>query len=251
MNQSSDEGHVAFPSACVGLTAAIIARALSGDDGRKSEPMLRGSDADDLRIALHESSHALAGRLLGSPLGGMTCDAGEGFSGLCWGPSHERRSKFSSHDAPSLCAQIGPSMPAPGENRAAVADIVLHCHTRVVELVAGSVGEALFLPGEPWPADSDRAQERAIGSLVCSSPEAIEAFIDFCVAEAAALLRPQEHILRALTNALLIRRTMDGREIDEIISGAVTAKNRAHEIRRRLDWKRIEQSAARFERDRS
>src|ERR1700681_2253010 len=103
-------------------------------------------------------------------------------------------------------------MPGPGEPRSDVADIFAHCHLRVIELCAGSVAEALFLPGEPWPADSDRAQERALASLISSSPESIESFIDFCVAEAAALLRPQEHIVHALTKELLIRRTMTGTE---------------------------------------
>jgi hypothetical protein len=69
-----------------------------------------------------------------------------------------------------------------------VADICMHVPTRVVELVAGSVAEALFLPGQPWAAVSDRMQERALASLICSSPESIEAFINFCMAEAAALL---------------------------------------------------------------
>jgi hypothetical protein len=41
----------------------------------------------------------------------------------------------------------------------------MRLHIRLVELVAGSVAEAPFLPGEPWPADSDRAQERALASL--------------------------------------------------------------------------------------
>jgi hypothetical protein len=61
-----------------------------------------------------------------------------------------------------------------------VADIVSHCHVRVTELCAGSVGEALFLEGPPWNAADDRKQERALASLVASSPEAAEAFIAFC-----------------------------------------------------------------------
>jgi hypothetical protein len=74
---------------------------------------------------------------------------------------------------------IRPVMPNPGESREAVADVFLHVHSRVIELVAGSVAEALFLPGDPWPADSDRAHERALASLICMSPESIEAFIDY------------------------------------------------------------------------
>jgi hypothetical protein len=107
-------------------------------------------------------------------------------------------------------------MPRPGESRADTADIVLHCHVRIIELCSGSVGEALFLSGLPWDAANDRAQEIALASLVANSPDAAEAFIGFCRVEAAALLRPREHILRTLAKELLRRRTMTGAEIDEV-----------------------------------
>jgi hypothetical protein len=141
---------------------------------------------------------------------------------------------------------IRPVMPNPGESREAVADVFLHVHSRVIELVAGSVAEALFLPGDPWPADSDRAHERALASLICMSPESIEAFIDFCTAEAATLLRPREHIVRALTKELLIRRTMIGTEVDEVIAAAVAREALTAEQVRRADWNERQQSAARF-----
>jgi hypothetical protein len=184
--------------------------------------------------------------LLGCELGGVTCDPGPDFGGLTWGPAHDRRAKFSSQDATSICSMIRPVMPDPGESREAVADVFLHVHSRVIELVAGSVAEALFLPGEPWPADSDRAQERALASLICSSPESVEAFIGFCMVEAAALLRPREHIVRALTDALLVRRTMTGLEVDGAIAAAVTAKAAEDERQRRADWREREASAARL-----
>jgi hypothetical protein len=167
----------------------------------------------DERIALHEiGGHALVCRLLAAnEIGGVTCDPGADFGGLMWGPAHDRRAKF---DATTLCAIIEPTMPKPGEPRAPAADVYMQVHTRVIEMAAGSEAERLFLPGEPWPACSDRAQERALASLICSSPESIEAFIGFCRADAAALLRPREHIVRALTQELLVRRTMSSAEID-------------------------------------
>ena len=116
-------------------------------------------------------------------------------------------------------------------------------HTRAVEVVAGSVAEALFLPGEPWPADSDRTQQRALASLICSSPESIDAFIDFCMAGAATLVRPREPIVRALTKELLVRRSMTG---DEVIAAAIAMKSIEDECQHRRAWKRIEQSAALF-----
>jgi hypothetical protein len=93
----------------------------------------------------------------------------------------------------------------------------------------------------------DRAQERALASLICSSPDSIEAFIDFCMAEAAALLRPCEHIVRALTKELLCRRTMTGDEVDEVIVAAVAEKAAADERQRRSDWAQRCANAATFQ----
>jgi hypothetical protein len=225
-----------------------------GGDGESAARLFSGeprSAADDERIALHEiGGHALTSVLLHSPLGGVSIEPADsdGHSGLCWGPKF--RSKFAGGpDEPTLCAQIGPLMPGPGESRAAVTAIFSHVHTRVVELVAGSVAEALFLPGEPWDAVDDRRQERAYAALVCSSPESIEAFIEFCMVEAAALLRPREHIVRALTKELLCRRTMRGREVKTAIRQAVAAKAIEDERQRRLNWQRVKESAARFRAD--
>ena len=207
---------------------------------------------DDQRIALHEiAGHALVCRLLGSnEIGGVTCDPGADFAGLMWGPAHDRNAKFQSQDAASICAIIEPTMPAPGEPRVAAADVYLQVHTRVIEMVAGSVAEAMFLPGEPWPAESDRSQERALASLICSSPESIETFIGFCRAEATALLRPREYIARALTKELLSRRTMTGTQVDEAIAAAVAAKSVEDERQRRAAWHDLTQRAEAFEKDR-
>jgi hypothetical protein len=137
-------------------------------------------------------------------------------------------------------------MPCAGESRAEVADIFLHVHTRVVEFVAGSVAEALFLPGDPWNAVDDRRQERALASLVCSSAESVEAFVDFCVTEAAALLTPREHIVRALTAELLVKRTMTGAEVTEAIAAAVAARSILDERQRRANWRERQESARAF-----
>jgi hypothetical protein len=237
-----------LPSACAGSAAAVVGgEDFNADDGRKPELTPR-SAADDERIALHEiGGHALMGRMLGCELGGVTCEPGPDFGGLTWGPAHDRSAKFSSQDATSICGKIASAMPGVGESRDDIADVTQHCVTRVTELVAGSVAESLFLPGEPWPAASDRAQERALASLICSSPESVEAFIGFCRAEAAALLRPREHIARALTKKLLARRTMTGREVDEVIVAAVAAKAAADERQRRAEMRRATASAASFE----
>src|SRR6267378_3773054 len=116
----SGEDHVVRPSACAGTEAVtVLEMDFTEDGGRKPELMPR-SEADDERIALHEiGGHALVSVLLHSPLGGVSIEPADsdGHSGLCWGPKF--RSKFAGGpDEPTLCAQIGPLMPGPGESRA-------------------------------------------------------------------------------------------------------------------------------------
>jgi hypothetical protein len=203
------------------------------------------TDADDIRVCIHEASHAAIGRRW-SELGGMTAVAGDGFSGRCWGPEFESRFLNEHDSAPSLCEQIAPLMPMPGESRADVADIFLHVHNRVVELVAGTEGERLFLDGEPWFASDDERQAFALASLITSSPASAAAFIEFARFEAISLLTASEHIVRALAKELRIERTMDGTAIDCCIEAAVAAKAMADERTRRAEWQERSLNSSQF-----
>jgi hypothetical protein len=202
------------------------------------------SEADDARICLHESSHAAVGRQH-SELGGMTCVAGDGFAGRCWGPKFEARFA-SGHPELSLCEKVGPMMPQPGESRADVADVFLHVHNQVVELVAGTEGERMFCDGEPWFAADDERQAFAYASLICSSPAAAAAFIEFARVEAISVLTTSAHIVRALADELRVKRTMDGRAIDLCIDHAVAVRSLKIEHQRRADWRSRTASAAAF-----
>jgi hypothetical protein len=51
------------------------------------------------------------------------------------------------------------------------------------------------------------------------------AFVEFYAVEAAALLRPHEHIMRAFTKEVLRRRTMTDADNDEVIAASVAAKS--------------------------
>jgi hypothetical protein len=203
------------------------------------------TEADDIRVCLHEASHAGVGRQW-AELGGMTCVAGDGFAGRCWGPKFEAKFADEQDSSPSVCEQIAPLMPQPGESRADVADVFLHVHNQVVELVAGTEGERLFCDGEPWFAADDERQAFGYASLITSSPESAAAFIEFARVEAISLLTTSAHIVRALANELRIKRTMDGQAIDEIISRAVAARGFMIERQRRNDWKQRKASAAEF-----
>src|SRR5450755_3658589 len=234
--------------------ARSLASTLSGGSGRPKKPApatidaaSARSEADDVRISLHESSHAVIGRwLTGEAIGGVTVVASSTFGGLCWGPHYAHRAKFSEGEVPELCSQIAALMPAPGESRAHVADIFLHCYNRVTELVAGTEGERLFLDREPWFATDDERQACAYASIVTSSQESAAAFISACRAEATTLLRQSAHIVRALAAELRIARTMDGAAIDTCIERAVAEKQFADERARRAAWKCVEASAENF-----
>jgi hypothetical protein len=54
------------------------------------------------------------------------------------------------------------------------------------------------------------------------------------------------HVVRALADELRIRRTMSGREIDVTIDAAIVIDTIEREAQRRSEWKRREESAARF-----
>jgi hypothetical protein len=238
--RSTPTGLSVAPPMPAGSAAAVIGNGFP-DDGRAPER----SDADDERIALHEASHAVVGRLLGQPLGGATIVPCGEFGGLCWGPTFQ--SRFAGGPStPTICAKLEKLMPGPGESRDATADLVLHAHTRVVELVAGTEGERMFCDGEPWFAADDERQAFALASLVTSSPAAAAAFIEFARVEAVSLLAASAHIVRALAKELRIKRTMDGAAIDRCIEQAVAAKAATDERQRRLEWQRIERSAGSF-----
>jgi hypothetical protein len=217
---------------------------MTGDAGqhgvvRSQHPVPGRTPEDDLRVCYHEQSHATVSRLTtGRPLGGVTAQPGEDFSGLCWGPAYQ--SKFDDTDTVSLLATMVPTL---GEN---LADLYLHCFHRITELVAGTEGERLFCDGEPWFAAHDERQAIAYASLITSSPVSAAAFIEFARVEAISLLTASAHIVHALASELQIVRTMDGAAIDLCIERAVAAKAAVDKMERRERWTDVENNAARF-----
>jgi hypothetical protein len=137
-------------------------------------------------------------------------------------------------------------MPRPGMPRGEAADVYALAFTRITDLVAGTEGERLFLPGEPWFADDDERQALAFALLITSSPSAAVALVDACRVEARELLRSHEHIVRALADQLQRDRTMDGAAIDQCIARAVAASAAEAERKRRADWRERTESARTF-----
>ena len=118
-------------------------------------------------------------------------------------------------------------------------------HTATVPRLTDAV-ERMLLAGEPVPSVSDVEHKIKYASLVCRSPEAAERFIHLCETMAEDLLRPYGDLLIGLSTVLRIKRTLDGAEIDEIISDVLVRNTAAVERRRREDWRIREMSAKVF-----
>jgi hypothetical protein len=205
-------------------------------------------DARDRRIALHEAAHLTVGRALGASYGGATIEENVelGYGGLCWGPDFQ--SRFAG-EASSVIEQIDELMPRDGDARDDTAEIFQHVHMRVTELTAGSEAEKLHC-GDAWAATDDRRQEQQLAALIFSTPQSVEAFIAACALEARAILRRHADVVEALAAALLDHRTLDGAQIDETISRAVTARQLAAEHERRRRWHDVIASARSFKAER-
>jgi hypothetical protein len=83
--------------------------------------------------------------------------------------------------------------------------------------------------------------------LICSREDAVETFIAHCDVAARDLLMPFGDVVMALSIVLRIKRTLNGAEIDELISDVQARKAQAIELARRADWHRRELSARRFQ----
>ena len=88
----------------------------------------------------------------------------------------------------------------------------------------------------------DLQQARELAMLICSSE-----FIAHCDVAARDLLMPFGDVVMALPIVLRIKRTLNGVEIDELISDVQARKARAIELARRADWHRRELSTRRFQ----
>ena len=94
----------------------------------------------------------------------------------------------------------------------------------------------MLLEGEPITPVDDLRQARELAMLICSSDEAIETFIAHCDVAARALLLPYGDVVMVLSIVLRIKRTLDGAEIDKIISDVQAPKAVAIEVQRRKRW---------------
>ncbi|MDH2404192.1 hypothetical protein QCM77_30190 [Bradyrhizobium sp. SSUT18] len=148
---------------------------------------------------------------------------------------------------PMSAKAIGPMMPEPGENVSAVSDVFGNVYSHCIELAAGRAAEGMLLGGhDSRSAADDLRQARELALLICKSDEAITSFLTYCDVAARDLLMPYGDLVMVLSIVLRIRRTLDGAEIDRIISDVETQKVLAAERRRRTEWRKCELAAERF-----
>jgi ATP-dependent Zn protease len=109
-------------------------------------------------------------------------------------------------------------LPGVGDDRADIASELLRAHHHILELLGGVEAEKLFT-AEPLSGTShDLEEASAIASLICRSPAAVNAYLDFCHVEVATLLTQHRASVLAIAAALIERRTLNGTEIDSIHS---------------------------------
>jgi hypothetical protein len=218
----------------------------NGGGGAYHEAHRRRSPELDRRIANHESGHVVAARALGQLVGGCTIEPGENYSGATWGPNSDPSSFFTSEETIATCAALSSLMPAFGEPRDDIAVELVQTHARVIELLAGTEAERELYPAPPLDAPHDVAEAKAHAILICCSA-AVEAFIAYARVEAAELIREHRHLVQAIADALIERRTLDGTEIDVIVVDASAREALRVERERRTTSKQAATTAAIFE----
>jgi hypothetical protein len=169
-------------------------------------------------IAIHEAAHAVTSRLLGLPIAGCTINFIDGHHGLTW--ASDAALQPDAESVSDLVDQLSPLMPRSGEDRSTLALELQRAGDLVISLLAGIEAERLFTVAPLANTEHDEDEARAIASLICRSPRSIDSYLDFCRAEAVALLTDNRNIVMALADELIRYRTLDGEQIDEIIRAA-------------------------------
>ena len=207
---------------CRGLIAGRIpVLAVTGEPTAASAasflPLLAASSSTDFQISVHEAGHCAGNILVGLPIGGTTIEFCNGYRGLTWSAAGGLQLDDGKSTA-ELCAELAPLMPAIGDNRAGVSLELSWAANEVIALLAGHAAERLFFTELLPDTEHDIVEARALVSLICRSPESIDAYMAFAAIETAALMAGHRDLVLAIGTELAARRTLAEAEINKIIT---------------------------------
>ena len=221
-----------------------------------SYPVPNRTPLRNLRIAGHEIGHAFVSRALGDTVHAVTIipDRGpNGFEGRCIrsGPISELTltdcHQSQTEEILSICERLEKLTPELGCARVESSEYYIRAQNNITELVAAECAELILHPDLPaLGAVHDFVEADAFARVAVAAQPAVTSLVEYCRAEATALLTANIDIVNALVEALIESGTLSGAQIDEIISREMAMRSIRLERQRRDDWQRREQSAARF-----
>jgi hypothetical protein len=103
-------------------------------------------------------------------------------------------------------------------------EVETHARSHVVGYLAGKISEWIFCPDLSWRIDrnhsagSDLKWATAFARAMCGSDEAAEALLTEARTEAREILATNADIVLAIADALMERGTLNGFEIEEIVT---------------------------------
>jgi hypothetical protein len=213
-------------------------------------PVAGRSPELNARIAAHEGAgHAFAARCLGTLLHSVSIIPGDGFEGRCRSIGYQsqlyEKPENQTVEIVSLCERAQRLTPELGVNRVESAEFFVRATVLAIELCAGSVAEAILYPHEaPLPTSHDQIEAAAFASLAVASPRAVPAFLEYCRAEAAALITDHLGAAKAIADGLVERGELSGEEVDNIITVALAREALNDEKVRQTKWRAVGASAA-------
>jgi hypothetical protein len=219
-------------------------------------PVPGRSELRNLRIAGHEIGHAFVSRALGDTVHAVTIVPDRwpnGFEGRCVrsGPITELTLAENGPDKTDqivdICERLEKLTPELGCARVESSEYYIRAQNNIVELVAAECAELILHPDLPsLGAVHDFTEANAFARVAVAAKPAVRALVEYCKAEATALLTANIDIVNALVEALIEHGTLSGEQVDEIIAHGIALRSIRLECQRRHDWQRRQQSAAAF-----
>src|SRR5665811_108969 len=199
------------------------------------------------RIAGHEIGHAFVSRALGDIVHEVTIIPNRGFEGRCIrsGPITELTLAENGPDKTEqivdICARLERLTPELGCARVESSEFYIRSKNNITELVAAECAELILHPDLPaLGAVHDFVEADAFARVAVAAQPAVVALVEYCKAEATALLTANIDVVNALVEALIEHGTLSGEQVDEIIAHGIELRTIRLERQRRDDWQRRE-----------